>query len=283
MRATAHVGKLAGREALKRQALGFAVLVLAVSGGYAVSHLGVEDLLATVQMLESGDEAVESVAEEPPPTKVEIDGHIEDVATQYGVAPKLVAAIVSVESQFNPRAVSRRGAEGLMQLMPQTAAYLDVDDPFDPRANIDGGVRHLKRLMRRFHNNLPLVLAAYNAGEQAVINHRGIPPYRETRQYVVRVLRRYDREQAKIVAQQLARGKKKPTVTASRVARVMSVAPAAPAAAAVGARAASAPVVTQAAATTATPLVPELADFVAPAPSPAPPPPALRRGHGDSP
>jgi hypothetical protein len=137
--------------------------------------------------------------------------------------------------------------------------------------------------MRRFHNNLPLVLAAYNAGEQAVINHRGIPPYRETRQYVVRVLRRYDREQAKIVAQQLARGKKKPTVTASRVARVMSVAPAAPAAAAVGARAASAPVVTQAAATTATPLVPELADFVAPAPSPAPPPPALRRGHGDSP
>ena len=85
-----------------------------------------------------------------------------------------------------------------------TAADLDVQDSFDPRDNIDGGVRHLKRLMARFHNNVPLALAAYNAGEQAVISHRGIPPYRETRQYVVRVLRRYDREAARLVAQQLA-------------------------------------------------------------------------------
>jgi hypothetical protein len=134
---------------------------------------------------------------------------------------------VAVESQFNPRAVSRRGAEGLMQLMPATAADLEVEDPFDPRENIDGGVRHLKRLMRRFHNDLPLVLAAYNAGEQAVINHRGIPPYRETRQYVVRVLRRYDREAARAVAQQLAAPKKKPAPAPARVARVMYVAPAA--------------------------------------------------------
>ena len=88
--------------------------------------------------------------------------------------------------------------------MPDTAADLDVQDSFDPRDNIDGGVRHLKRLMARFHNNVPLALAAYNAGEQAVISHRGIPPYRETRQYVVRVLRRYDREAARLVAQQLA-------------------------------------------------------------------------------
>ena len=139
-----------------------------------------------------------------------------------------MAAIVDVESQFNPRAVSRRGAEGLMQLMPETAAYLEVEDPFDPRDNIDGGVRHLKRLMKRFHNDLPLVLAAYNAGEQAVINHRGIPPYRETRQYVVRVLRRYDREAARQVARQLAAPKKKPAVPApapTRVARVMYVMP----------------------------------------------------------
>jgi hypothetical protein len=91
-----------------------------------------------------------------------------------------------------------------MQLMPATAADLDVQDSFDPRDNIDGGVRHLKRLMARFHNDVPLALAAYNAGEQAVINHRGIPPYRETRQYVVRVLRRYDRDAARSVAQQLA-------------------------------------------------------------------------------
>src|SRR2546425_1055725 len=89
-------------------------------------------------------------------------------------------------------------------LFPYTTLFRSVQDSFDPRDNIDGGVRHLKRLMVRFHNNVPLALAAYNAGEQAVINHRGIPPYRETRQYVVRVLRRYDHEAARVVAQQLA-------------------------------------------------------------------------------
>lgn len=266
--------------------------MLAVSGGYAVSHVAVDDIIASVQMLESAEDAVESVAEEPPPKRVEIDTHIEEVATEHGVAPKLVAAIVAVESQFNPRAVSRRGAEGLMQLMPQTAAYLEVEDPFDPRDNIDGGVRHLKRLMRRFHNNLPLVLAAYNAGEQAVINHRGIPPYRETRQYVVRVLRRYDREQARTVAQQLARKKKPARAPRPQVARVMSVAPAAPpvietaapapsAATRVNATAAPAPT----APLQAPPLVPEFADLAAPPPPPpaAPAPPAGKRRLAESP
>jgi soluble lytic murein transglycosylase len=100
--------------------------------------------------------------------------------------------------------VSRRGAEGLMQLMPATAADLDVQDAFDPADNLDGGVRHLKRLMGRFRGDLPLALAAYNAGETAVIAHRGIPPYRETRQYVVRVLRRYDPEAARAVVRQLS-------------------------------------------------------------------------------
>jgi hypothetical protein len=225
MRQKTPVGRVVGRESLKRQALGLAVLVLAVSTAYAGSRGGVDELMASVSLLESPEDAVERVAEEPAPRRVEIDAHIEEVATQHGVAPKLVAAIVAVESQFNPRAVSRRGAEGLMQLMPATAAHLDVDDPFDPRENIDGGVRHLKRLMKRFHNDLPLVLAAYNAGEQAVINHRGIPPYRETRQYVVRVLRRYDRDAAREVARQLAASKKKPVPAPPRIARVMYVAP----------------------------------------------------------
>jgi hypothetical protein len=225
MRQKTPVGLVVGRESLKRQALGLGVLVLAVSTAYAGSRLGIDQLMASVHLLELAEDAVERVAEEPAPKRVDIDAHIEEVATQHGVAPKLVAAIVAVESQFNPRAVSRRGAEGLMQLMPATAAVLEVDDPFDPRDNIDGGVRHLKRLMKRFHNDLPLVLAAYNAGEQAVINHRGIPPYRETRQYVVRVLRRYDRDAARDVARQLAAPKKKPAPTAPRVARVMYVAP----------------------------------------------------------
>lgn len=215
-------------ESLKQHALGLGVLVLAVTTAYAGSRFGVDELMASMQLLRSAEDAVDSVAEEPAPSQVDINAHIQEVATQHGVAPKLVAAIVAVESQFNPRAVSRRGAEGLMQLMPETAATLEVDDPFDPRDNIDGGVRHLKRLMKRFHNDLPLVLAAYNAGEQAVINHRGIPPYRETRQYVVRVLRRYDRDAAREVARRLATPKKKPTpapAPAPRVARVMYVVP----------------------------------------------------------
>jgi soluble lytic murein transglycosylase-like protein len=254
MRHTKPVERVVGRESLKRHVLGLGVLLFAITTAYAASRLGVDDIFASVQMLESPEEAVELVAEEPAPKKVDINTHIEEVATQHGVAPKLVAAIVAVESQFNPRAVSRKGAEGLMQLMPATQAYLDVEDPFDPRDNIDGGVRHLKRLMKRFHNDLPLVLAAYNAGEQAVINHRGIPPYRETRQYVVRVLRRYDRDQAQAVAKQLAAPKRKPTPAPPRVARAMYVAPAAPR------------VTTTAPA--ASPLVPEFADLVAPPPPP---------------
>ena len=226
MRQKITVGRVSGRESLKQQALGLGVLVPAVSCAYAGSRLAVDDVMASMQLLRSAEDAVDSVADEAAPKQVDINAHIEEVATQHGVAPKLVAAIVAVESQFNPRAVSRRGAEGLMQLMPETAATLEVDDPFDPRDNIDGGVRHLKRLMKRFHNDLPLVLAAYNAGEQAVINHRGIPPYRETRQYVVRVLRRYDRDAAREVARQLAAPKKKPApAPAPRVARVMYVVP----------------------------------------------------------
>ena len=228
MRQKTPVGRIIGRESLKRQALGLGVLALAVGSAYAGSRLSVDDLMTSVRLFEGAEDAVDVVAEESAPSQVDINTHIEEVAAHHGVAPKLVAAIVAVESQFNPRAVSRRGAEGLMQLMPATAATLEVDDPFDPRDNIDGGVRHLKRLMKRFHNDLPLVLAAYNAGEQAVITHRGIPPYRETRQYVVRVLRRYDRDAAREVAKQLAAPKKKkptPTPAPPRVARVMYVVP----------------------------------------------------------
>jgi hypothetical protein len=126
-----------------------------------------------------------------------IVAHIRDTAARHDVSEHLVAAIIAVESEFYPRAVSRKGARGLMQLMPVTAASYNVRDPFDPAENIDGGVRHLKRLMRRYDNNLPLVLAAYNAGEQAVRRHGGIPPFPETRRYVRRVLRKY--EQARLM------------------------------------------------------------------------------------
>jgi len=125
------------------------------------------------------------------------------LATRYGVDPKLAHAVVRVESNYQTRALSPKGAQGLMQLMPATAANLDVKDSFDTRKNIEGGVRHLRVLMDRYHNDLPLVLAAYNAGDTAVINYRGVPPYRETRQYVVQVLRRFDREAARAAAQRI--------------------------------------------------------------------------------
>ena len=121
---------------------------------------------------------------------------IKEAADRYGVDEQLIAAVIEAESQFNPRAVSRRGAQGLMQLMPETAASLGVEDPFSPRENIDGGVRHLRALMDRFDNNVPLALAAYNAGHVAVIQHRGIPPYPQTRAYVNRIMRRLERRDA---------------------------------------------------------------------------------------
>jgi Transglycosylase SLT domain len=117
---------------------------------------------------------------------------IKGASERYGVPERLVHAVIRVESAFNPRAVSVKGAQGLMQLMPETASMLGVRNSFDPQQNIDGGVRHLRGLIDRFGNDLPLALAAYNAGEKAVINYRGIPPFPETRDYVTRVLHLYD-------------------------------------------------------------------------------------------
>ena len=115
---------------------------------------------------------------------------IQEIAREHGVSPALVEAVVRTESGFDPAAVSPKGARGLMQLMPRTAAALGVVDRFDPRENIRGGVRHLRFLLERYQGSVALALAAYNAGESAVETHRGVPPYPETQQYVQRVLRR---------------------------------------------------------------------------------------------
>ncbi|HSE93097.1 MAG TPA: lytic transglycosylase domain-containing protein [Methylomirabilota bacterium] len=113
---------------------------------------------------------------------------IVSAAERHGVPEQLIRAVIRVESGYNPRAVSRKGARGLMQLMPDTASILGVRDLFNPRENIDGGVRHLRNLIGRFGSDLRLALAAYNAGEQAVLMYGGVPPYQETRDYVSRVL-----------------------------------------------------------------------------------------------
>jgi hypothetical protein len=111
---------------------------------------------------------------------------------RHGVDPALVHAIVKVESDFNPYALSRKGAMGLMQLMPQTAVVMNVGNSFNPHENIDGGVKYLRYLIDRYEGNLPLVLAAYNSGETAVKKWGTIPPYPETQNYVQRIMKIYN-------------------------------------------------------------------------------------------
>ena len=125
------------------------------------------------------------------------DPEIRKASKRYGVDYALVKAVIKAESNFDPLAVSRAGAKGLMQLMPETANALRVNDPFHPEDNIEGGVRHLRYLLDLFNENLHLVLAAYNAGEEAVFRYNDIPPYWETQAYIQRVLkyfRNYRRE-----------------------------------------------------------------------------------------
>jgi soluble lytic murein transglycosylase-like protein len=120
-----------------------------------------------------------------------IDKAIEEAAQRHNVDANLVRAIIKVESNFNARAVSRTGAMGLMQLMPQTARMLSVSNPFDPAQNVDAGVRHLKSLLQSYNGDVRLSLAAYNAGEGAVARNKGIPPYAETRDYVKKITEIY--------------------------------------------------------------------------------------------
>lgn len=121
------------------------------------------------------------------------DEHIRAAATLYQIPEALIRAVIKVESDYDPRAVSYAGARGLMQLMPETAERLGVRDIHDPRENIFGGVRFLRILANMFNGDLDLTVAAYNAGENAVMTHGGIPPYQQTRDYVVKVTKFYRR------------------------------------------------------------------------------------------
>jgi hypothetical protein len=117
------------------------------------------------------------------------DGVIEEECRKLNLDAALVSAVIKAESNYNPRARSRKGARGLMQLMPATASRMGIHRSFDPASNIRGGVKYLKELADRFLNKPELILAAYNAGEQAVDIYGGIPPYRETVEYVNKILK----------------------------------------------------------------------------------------------
>jgi soluble lytic murein transglycosylase-like protein len=127
-------------------------------------------------------------------TRSRYNSHVMAASQETQVEPALIHAVISVESAYNPRAISRAGAVGLMQLMPETARRYGVDNRMDPEQNIHGGARYLRFLMKMFDNNVKLVLAAYNAGEEAVMKYGNrIPPYRETQNYVPKVLHHYQR------------------------------------------------------------------------------------------
>ncbi len=125
-------------------------------------------------------------------TGEQLDAIIDEAAAKHGVDANLVRAVIKVESNFNPHAVSRKGAMGLMQLMPSTARNLQVANPFDVRQNVDGGVRHLKQLLQDFNGDVTKSVAAYNAGAGAVQRNGGVPPYAETQAYVRRVNQLYN-------------------------------------------------------------------------------------------
>jgi soluble lytic murein transglycosylase len=121
----------------------------------------------------------------------EYEGIIGQAARRFKVEPLLIKAVIKAESDFDHRAVSRKGAQGLMQLMPETADEMEVEDPFSPEENIFGGTRYLSLLLERFKNDKKLALAAYNAGPEMVEAHKGIPPFSETRSFVKKVLEYY--------------------------------------------------------------------------------------------
>ncbi|HVJ92256.1 MAG TPA: lytic transglycosylase domain-containing protein, partial [Labilithrix sp.] len=121
------------------------------------------------------------------------DEHIRQAAALYQIPEQLVRAVIKVESDYDPRAVSYAGARGLMQLMPETAERLGVKDINDPRENIFGGVRYLRLLANMFNGDLDFTVAGYNAGENAVVHYGGIPPFAQTRDYVVKVTKYYRR------------------------------------------------------------------------------------------
>ncbi len=123
-----------------------------------------------------------------------IDDFVNAAGLKHGIDPDLIQSVIRAESGFNPKAVSRKGAKGLMQLMPATASKLGVANSLDPAANVDGGTQYLRELLERYNNDLVKALAAYNAGPERVERYKGVPPYRETYAYISRIIADFNRK-----------------------------------------------------------------------------------------
>jgi hypothetical protein len=165
-----------------------AAAALAVGGHEVLSRAGV----APIGIGAAGDEPSASVDVNtdfhlPTWDKAALEPFIQEAATIHGLPAALIRAVIQTESRFNPLAVSRVGAQGLMQLMPETARHVGIDNPFDPRENILGGTKYLRSLVERFNGNTAKAVAAYNAGPTVVARRGGIPPYRETQGYVRKI------------------------------------------------------------------------------------------------
>ena len=151
--------------------------------------------IANVQIAElSAEKLPEPVVEVRKPPKMDIPTAIASASDKHGIDADLLYSVIRAESGFNPRAVSNKGAQGLMQLMPDTASKLGVQDAFDTQSNVEAGTRYLRELLDRYHYDLAKALAAYNAGPQRVDQYHGIPPYRETRAYVAHIIREYNKK-----------------------------------------------------------------------------------------
>jgi soluble lytic murein transglycosylase-like protein len=148
------------------------------------------------------------------PTPQRLDDVVSLISNRHHLDPDLVNSVIRAESGFHTRALSPKGAQGLMQLMPQTASQLGVSNPFEPNANVEGGTRYLRELLERYNFDLIKALAAYNAGPQRVAQYHGVPPYYETRTYVARIVRDFNRkklaQQKAAAAQTAARKKSRP-------------------------------------------------------------------------
>ncbi len=138
--------------------------------------------------------ASQSVNAHGPDELFDLNQAVKDASGTYKLDPDLVTSVIRAESNFNIRAVSPKGAQGLMQLMPQTATSLGVEDAFDPHANVEAGTRYLRELLERYNFDLIKALAAYNAGPQRIDQYHGVPPYYETKAYVARIVRDFNKK-----------------------------------------------------------------------------------------